>query len=164
MNTPKALASVLLTLVLLAAACGSDDDSDDVASEETSTSEAAEEITEEETTTTTEPAAEEEGATARAKHAEVFAVGALAAARLEDPAEVLFFLESGRAGSLLETLGGRQAMDVADVPAGLVDAEVAAKTRLARARQAHAQALATGRLPAIRKAARAVDDALRTDA
>jgi hypothetical protein len=53
---------------------------------------------------------QEQGATARAQHASLFAVGALAAAREEDAAEALTFLESGRAGALLDTLDKREAL------------------------------------------------------
>ena len=40
----------------------------------------------------------------------VFAMGAFAAAKAEDAAELLTFLESGRAGALLDTLGSREAL------------------------------------------------------
>ncbi len=78
---------------------------------------------------------DEQGAQAHEQHADVYGVGALAAARSDDPAEAAFFLESGRAGSLLESLGGRQALRAQSIPEALHRAD-------AEARAAEAVALA----------------------
>ena len=79
--------------------------------------------------------AEEQGVTTRQKHASVFDFGAIAAALNDDAPEVAFFLESGRAGSLMESLGGRQALRWQSLPEELRQAD-------ARARAAESVALA----------------------
>ena len=50
--------------------------------------------------------AEQQGALARSTFTRLFAIGLQAAVREQNDAEALFFLESGRAGSLLESLDG----------------------------------------------------------
>lgn len=76
-------------------------------------------------------AAEEQGASARGGFSGVFDVGVAAAATLGDVDEAVFFLESGRAGALLESLKSRGL--VVSLPA-----ELAAAERAARARQSAA--------------------------
>jgi len=63
--------------------------------------------------------AEEQGAGIRERFGSVFDTGLLAGAKLEDPDEVSFFLESGRAGSLLEFLGARDRLQAFLVPEAL---------------------------------------------
>ncbi|MDJ0974940.1 MAG: CHAT domain-containing protein [Planctomycetota bacterium] len=104
--------------------------------------------------------AEDESAASRSRHLSMYRLGVRAAAALEEPAEVLRFLESGRAGALLETLGGRQALAWADLPEPLREAEAAAKAAASRARWAYNRALGTGKRRAIRAAARALDAAM----
>lgn len=101
---------------------------------------------------------EEEGASARERFADLFAGGTLAAARLDEPAEALTFLESGRAGALLETLGSRRALCWADLPEELRRAEAEAKAKESRARYDYGRALDGGNFREIRKAAKALDE------
>ncbi len=53
---------------------------------------------------------DEQGSLARAAYSNLFAIGALAALRQEDPDELLKFLDSGRAGALLDSLDQREAL------------------------------------------------------
>ena len=59
---------------------------------------------------------EEEGSRARERFQELFAVGTLAALAEDEPAEALRFLESGRAGALLDVLGQGRSLRFADLP------------------------------------------------
>ena len=102
---------------------------------------------------------EEQGATAREQFAALFAVGAEAAARAGDEPEMAYFLESGRAGTLLEALGGRQALRWVDVPDALRVLEAEARAKEGVSRGAHARAVAGGNLPEVRAVAAAVDAA-----
>ncbi|MFI5402905.1 MAG: CHAT domain-containing protein [Planctomycetota bacterium] len=103
--------------------------------------------------------AEEEGARAREQFAGVFETGALAGLRLGDPAEVCFFLESGRAATLLEMLGGRDAIRAAAVPEGLRVEEEKARAEEAVALGRHKAALGKGARAEIGEARRALDEA-----
>jgi hypothetical protein len=78
---------------------------------------------------------EEQGARARERWAGLFDGGASAAAALGDSKEALFFLESGRAGTLLESLGGRDLLQSRAVPEALraVEREARARERAAAA-------------------------------
>nr|MDJ0975627.1 CHAT domain-containing protein [Planctomycetota bacterium] len=78
--------------------------------------------------------AEEEGASARARHLDVLSAGVLATARLDDPEEMVRFLESGRASLLLESLDGRGALRWDDLDESLRNDEADAKAAVARAR------------------------------
>jgi len=64
-----------------------------------------------------------EGSAARAQVADCFDVGVLAAGRLKRAREALFFLESGRAGALLEALQGRERLLRVTLPRELLDRE-----------------------------------------
>ncbi|MFI5402073.1 MAG: tetratricopeptide repeat protein [Planctomycetota bacterium] len=88
--------------------------------------------------------AEEEGARTREQYEGIFDVGSRAALRLEDPAELAFFLESGRAATLREALGSRAALLGATVPEELRVAEAKARAGEALAAKRHAAALARG--------------------
>ncbi|MFI5402071.1 MAG: CHAT domain-containing protein, partial [Planctomycetota bacterium] len=88
--------------------------------------------------------AEEQGAQARERFEGIFDVGARAALRLDDPAELVFFLESGRAATLREALGARDALHAATVPEELRAEEAEARTREALAARRHAEALGRG--------------------
>ena len=85
---------------------------------------------------------DENAAIAREKWAEVFDIGALAAARLDEPARAFTFIESGRAGALLEMLGGRLALRWGDIPSELREAEADAKAHVQHARGAYRAAVA----------------------
>ncbi|MHC5010038.1 MAG: CHAT domain-containing tetratricopeptide repeat protein [Planctomycetota bacterium] len=102
---------------------------------------------------------DEEGASARAEYADVFGVGALAAARLDDPAEALALLESGRAGALLESLRGRGTLRWSDLPEPLRVAEAQAKAAEVRCRHEYERALGSGSLSDVRRTAAALDEA-----
>ncbi len=103
--------------------------------------------------------ADEQGAQARERQWGLFAVGALAAARTGDTAEAVSFLENGRAGALLESLGGRQAVRWAGVPAELREAEAQARARERTALAAHGRALDGGIVGEIRARGAALDAA-----
>jgi hypothetical protein len=101
--------------------------------------------------------AEEQGALARGRYAAVFEVGAAAALRSQDLRAAVYFLESGRAGSLLEALGGRQAMRWAGVPEELQQAQLRARGAEAAALAAYSRALDGDDRAATRRAWRALD-------
>ncbi len=81
--------------------------------------------------------AEGEGARARERFADIFDCGVEAGLSLADPAEVSFFLESGRASTLLELLGGRTALRAAVLPEDLRIAEASAEEEEALAFSAY---------------------------
>jgi tetratricopeptide (TPR) repeat protein len=108
---------------------------------------------------------DEGGARARGLYGDLYAVGTLSAAALDDTAEVFFFAETGRAGALLESLEGRDALRKTGLPTRLLDEELRARTQLDR-RLAEYAALrrrppADGRLAVLREARKAVDGARR---
>jgi len=105
--------------------------------------------------------AEEQGATAREQFSEIFEVGALAAFALDDPESLAFFLESGRARSMLELLEGRDALRATRVPTSLQEALVTAQASERFAVRGLREARARGRLVAVR-ASRLRVDAART--
>lgn len=78
---------------------------------------------------------DEHGALVRQRLAPVFETGLRAALALSDPEAIEYFLESGRAGALLEALGGRDRLHDVLIP-------VALRTEEANARSAEARALA----------------------
>jgi len=88
--------------------------------------------------------AEEQGASLRGRFASVFDLGTRAAARLEDAAETAFFLESGRAGTLLESLGGRDKLRATSLPEALLREEAEAQAAEAVARKLYLRALDLG--------------------
>lgn len=96
---------------------------------------------------------------ARGRFVSLFRTGALAAARAGDTAEALTFLETGRAGALLELLGGRRALRWSEVPDELRRLESAARLRETEARAAYQSAQKRRDLKATRAAARALDAA-----
>lgn len=104
---------------------------------------------------------EEEGATARERYVEVFNVGTLAAMRLDEKAEAVTFLESGRAGTLLESLKGRRALLWADLPEGLRTEEADAKAHEARARHALERSIQLAQPRSAQRAAKVALDATR---
>jgi len=104
---------------------------------------------------------DERGALSRVRHASLFTVGAAAAAALDRPTEVAYFLENGRAGALLETLGDRETLQAAVIPEELRLAEAQARAAEVAAYSAHAKAVERGELPDIR-AKRDALDAART--
>lgn len=77
--------------------------------------------------------AAEESATVRARNASLFDAATLSAWRLGKPDEAVFFLESGRAGALLESLGGRDLLQRTTVPPALRQRANEARAREARA-------------------------------
>jgi tetratricopeptide (TPR) repeat protein len=104
--------------------------------------------------------AEGESTTGRERFADIYGIGTLAAVRLEDPFAALEFLENGRAGALLETLGGGRAALLADLPPDLVREEAVAKAEEARARGNYDQALDAGDRRAMQMTAQALDAAM----
>ena len=104
--------------------------------------------------------AEEQGALARGEWREVFKIGALAAARLDDPAEALLFLESGRAGALLESLNRRQSRRWAKIPDALRQENTKVRVELVRAREAYLAAVTEGLRDKTRAARHAMSEAI----
>jgi len=104
---------------------------------------------------------EEQGARARGQFTSLFATGLAAAAKAGDAPEAAFFLESGRAGTMLESLDARDSLRHAAIPEELRLAEAAARSGEARALKAYTKAQDGADLAAIRardeelKAARA---------
>jgi len=70
---------------------------------------------------------DELGTTARDRWFHLFEIGLQAAAGLEDPDAFSYFMEAGRAGSLLESLGGRESLQAAALDAKLLRAESVAR-------------------------------------
>jgi CHAT domain-containing protein/Tfp pilus assembly protein PilF len=104
---------------------------------------------------------QEEGARAREQHVSLFALGALAAVRAEDAAEVLTFLESGRAGALLDALDKRDALrwKAEALPPELRQQDLDAQARESVARRAYDLAVQRKDLKATRVATVALDEA-----
>jgi CHAT domain-containing protein len=73
--------------------------------------------------------AEEQGASARGQWTRLVETGALSGVALQDAAEVSFFLESGRAVTLLEGLGGRERLQAAVIPDELRAQQTTARER-----------------------------------
>ncbi|MCK6460210.1 MAG: CHAT domain-containing protein, partial [Planctomycetes bacterium] len=92
------------------------------------------------------------GASARDRWLALYEAGTAAAGATGDMASACFFLESGRAQSLLEALGGRAELGQATLPDGLHEAEQEAERRERRAFALHARAVAGGERDGIRKA------------
>ncbi|MFI5401919.1 MAG: tetratricopeptide repeat protein [Planctomycetota bacterium] len=103
--------------------------------------------------------AEEEGAKAREQFSGLFDVGTQAALSLGDASEACFFVESGRAATLLELLGGRDALWSAAVPARLRDAEALARAAEALAARRHTAARERGVRSEIDAARQELDEA-----
>ena len=104
---------------------------------------------------------EEHGAQGRESVTELFSVGtraAMAEGRLED---ALTFLESGRAGALLDALGKRETLNwkAESLSEELQAADHRTAAQLQEARKAYAHAVESGARKAIRTAARALDAA-----
>ncbi len=95
---------------------------------------------------------DEQAASARARVADVYGIGALASARLEDLDAVVYFLEAGRSGALLESLRSRERIQEAVVPAALRRAEHESRAGADRAARALAIARAAGDETATQKA------------
>jgi len=106
--------------------------------------------------------AEENSAIARQIWFDLYAVGMWAAAGLGDVGETYFFLETGRAGGLLESLGGRRALLSRTVPEPLQAAEAEAREHLRVADDALQQAVRARTFTTIRGLATTRDAAWLT--
>lgn len=95
----------------------------------------------------------------RAQNSDTFALGALAAMQLGDPAEAVQFLESGRAGALLEALDSKDVLRGEQLPELLRALDRSTRERLAVARSDYESALKRRNHPAIRAASRTLDAA-----
>jgi len=102
----------------------------------------------------------EEGSGARSRSSFVYDVGARAAIRTHDAEGASFFIESGRAGALLEGLKARETLWDAAIPESLRFAEAEARAVETRARRALEAATEGGDLSELR-ARRAELDAAR---
>ncbi len=103
----------------------------------------------------------EQGASVRATFGALFGTGALAAAREDDPAETMTFLESGRAGALLDALGKREILrwKSESLPAELKDLEQRARSAQRAARAHLDKVYRRGDLKRVRRAHEAHDQA-----
>ena len=106
----------------------------------------------------------EQGAQARAKIAGLFEAGAIAAAREDDPFEALDFLESGRAGALLDALGHHEAerWRATALSPELRDEERRARAAEAAARGRYDRVVRRGRRDQVAAAREALDAARET--
>ncbi|MCZ6574710.1 MAG: CHAT domain-containing protein [Planctomycetota bacterium] len=95
---------------------------------------------------------DEEGASARSAYGDVFEVGSAAALERRDAAAASMFLESGRAGSLLEALGGRDSLRGVVIAEDLRIVEAKAEKGVAAAEERSRAALASGKLKRARAA------------
>ncbi|MCC6217159.1 MAG: tetratricopeptide repeat protein [Polyangiaceae bacterium] len=102
---------------------------------------------------------EEQGVLAREQFASLFAIGADAALQAGDAREAAYFLESGRAGTLLEALGGRESMRWAGLPDGLRVALASAKSKEVAALRVYHRALDEKVLAPIQAASKDLDEA-----
>ncbi|MBL9086936.1 MAG: CHAT domain-containing protein, partial [Planctomycetia bacterium] len=93
---------------------------------------------------------DDDATSSRAQYADLYDVGARAAAARDDAGWVVYFLENGRAGSLLDALGGRDALQAAGLPDELRAAESAARAAETTALHAYAEALERDDLAATR--------------
>lgn len=84
---------------------------------------------------------DEHGALVRQRLAPVFETGLRAAATLGDLEQATYFLESGRAGALIEALGGRDRLHDTLIPASLRAAESQARAEESRALGSYRRAL-----------------------
>ncbi len=103
--------------------------------------------------------AEDQTARVRERFAPVFDAGLAAALALADPAEASFFLETGRAGTLLSFLGGRERLQAHLVPEDLRGLLVGARATEAAAVRRLGEAEEEGRLVEARAARRALSAA-----
>ena len=90
-------------------------------------------------------------ATAREQYADLFDVGVLAAAAADDQAGVVRFLEGGRGVALLESLGGREALQAATLPPKTLASLVEARAAAAAAQMAYARSYEDGVLADARR-------------
>lgn len=102
---------------------------------------------------------EEQGAAARAIYARLYDAGTRAAALLGNVPEAAFFLETGRAGTLLESLGGREMLRSWSLSPELLAAETKTRADESGALRAYGDALEGGELEAIRARKRELDAA-----
>jgi len=105
---------------------------------------------------------EEQAATAREQYARLFGIGALAAVGDEDVAAALEFLESGRAGALLDTLNKREALrwKAESLSPELLRLDLEARARESAARRAYDLVVKQGAgLKERRSASNALDQA-----
>ncbi len=103
--------------------------------------------------------AEGEGAGARDLHAKAFDRGSRAAVMADSADDLLWFLEQGRAGSLREALGSREALEVAVIPEGLRAALATARDRSRQLLGELRTAQKRRNFKAVRKAKRNWDEA-----
>ena len=102
----------------------------------------------------------ERGATiARSSFKDTFGLGCYCAAKLGRAGDVLLIMESARAGALLESLGGRDAMRWVELPEELRELRRQAASAQVRAYDAYSNAVSSGQRKTIRAASKAMDAA-----
>ena len=95
---------------------------------------------------------EVQGARARGRFAKLYATGAVAALYADDVPALCHFLESGRAGTFLEALSGRETLRSTAIPFELREQERQALAKEAKAVEAYRAAVKGQKLKAIRAA------------
>ena len=103
----------------------------------------------------------EHGAAVRAQFTDLYAVGVLAAVRERDAPRALTFLESGRAGALLDVLDRREVLrwKAESLPDDIRRQDQHATLAQTQARRRYSRALESGDRREIRRARRALNDA-----
>jgi len=102
---------------------------------------------------------EQQGAAARQRFVGIIDGGLRAAAQLDDASEVSFFVESARAGALLESLGVREKLREAVLPAEVRTLESEARAQLRSAQARYRAATKSRKRKQIRTAREALDAA-----
>lgn len=100
-----------------------------------------------------------QGAQSRAQFASLYRIGFDAALAADAPEDAVFFLETSRAGALMELLGNATALRTVAVPEMLQRAEAAAREREGTALRAFQAAAGSGKRSAIRSTGREFDEA-----
>jgi len=103
--------------------------------------------------------AEEQGAEAREQWSGLLESGVGAGIALKDPATVFYFLESGRAGALLESLGGREALGGVGIPEELRKKQIEVRAVALAALARNGRALQRGDRNEIKAARAALEKA-----
>jgi tetratricopeptide (TPR) repeat protein len=101
---------------------------------------------------------ESEGTSARGARVGVADLGASAAARAEDAEGLAFFLESARAGALLEELHLRESLPQGLIPAALEEEVRGARAQIGRASARLRETLASGERTSVVAARRSLED------
>ena len=103
---------------------------------------------------------DEQGAMARDEWGGLIETGIRAAMQRDDVAEACYFIESGRAVALLESLGGRDGLEGEAIPGELLEEERAARAEVVRVQSRLARTLEADEQRAVRRELNGAQDAL----